>query len=111
MGGNHKPQPSIFFRKLLKKEKLDLTDCPEDYEDWVLNEGGENSGLELVQQVTELLNDRKNRDRNSICVMYLTAMKNWYLSLGEISRLEKEIEKLNETVKKLEVQIKILKGD
>ena len=72
--------------------------------DWLLNEPNEGCGKELVEKAHKILADKKGYPREKL-VHHLTVYhKNWLIDLGEIKRLEEEI-------RKLEVELKILKRE
>jgi len=71
---------------------------------WLLDEGGEGCGEKLVEEAEKILKEKKKYSREKLVVMCIIAQKNWEIAMGEIERLEEE-------VNKLEVQIKILKKE
>lgn len=105
--GRDSKSPNIFSKMKGKLPKISGSKEPlfdDETLEWLLNEPNEDCGEELVEKAYKIMDDKKGFPRDKL-VHYLTVYhKNWKIALGEITRLEEE-------VKKLDVQVKILKRD
>lgn len=88
--------------KFLSKSKKTLFN-PETKE-WLLSEGDKKRGEKLVAYGEEILDDKKNFNREKLVAMYLISRKNWEIAMGEIQQLERK-------VKRLELEVKILREE
>lgn len=104
MGKLHK-LPSFLSNVKGKLPKISVSKEPlfdDETLEWLLNEPNDGCGEKLVKEAQKILDDKKGFPREKLVRNLTVYNKNWKIAMGEIKRLEEE-------VKKLEVQAKILR--